>query len=51
MNKSESDLMKEFIKAGRGSGEGPDDEHDVKEVKYGDSERRPVLRPTVDRVQ
>lgn len=51
MNKSESDIMKEFIKAGRGSGEGPDDEHGVKEVEYGDSERRPVLRPTMDRVQ
>lgn len=51
MNKSESDLMKEFIEAGRGSGEGPDDEHDVKEVEYDSSEERPVLRSTMDRVQ
>lgn len=36
MNKSESDLMKEFIEAGRGSGDGPDDEHEVKEVEYAD---------------
>lgn len=56
MGKSESDLMKEFIEAGRGSGDGPDDEHEVKnldkikEVEYADSGRRSVLRPAVDRV-
>lgn len=42
--KSESDLMKEFVEAGRGAGDGPDDEHEVKEVEYADSERRAVLR-------
>ncbi|WP_297156765.1 hypothetical protein [uncultured Ellagibacter sp.] len=48
---SESDLMREFVEAGRGTGDGPDDEHAVKEVEYADSERRSVLRPAVDRVQ
>lgn len=51
MNKSESDLMKEFVTAGRGSGDGPYDEHEVKEVEYGSDNERPVLRPAVDRVQ
>lgn len=51
MDKNESDLMKEFIEKGRGSGDGPDDEHEVKEVEYVSSKGRPVLRPTVDRVQ
>lgn len=51
MNKSESDLMKEFIAARHGSGDGPDDEHEVKEVEYVSSKERPVLRPAVDRVQ
>lgn len=51
MDKSESDLMKEFVEAGRGSGDGPEDEHEVKEAEYVSSEERPVLRPTVDRVQ
>lgn len=51
MNKSESDLMKEFVEAGRGSGDGPDDEHEVKEAEYVSSKERPVLCPAVDRVQ
>lgn len=40
----ESDLMKEFVEAGRGSGDGPDDEHETKEVEYAEGERRAVLR-------
>lgn len=51
MDKSESDLMKEFIEAGRGSGDGPEDEHEVKEAEYVSNEERSVLRPAVDRVQ
>lgn len=51
MNKSESDLMKEFIAAGRGSGDGPEDEHEIKEPEYVSSKECPVLRPAVDRVQ
>lgn len=51
MDVRESDIMERYVETGRGSGDGPDDEHEVKEVEYGDSERRPVLRPTVDRVQ
>ena len=37
MNKSESDLMKEFVEEGRGTGDGPYDEHEVKEVEHADS--------------
>lgn len=51
MNKSESNLMKEFIEAGRGSGDGPEDEHEGKEAEHVGSKYRPVLRPAVDRVQ
>lgn len=51
MSKSESDLMKELIETGRGSGDGPEDEHEVKEAEYVGSKERPVLRPAVDRVQ
>lgn len=51
MSKSESDLMKELARAGRGSGDGPDDEHKVKEAEYVSSKERHVLRPAVDRVQ
>ena len=48
---SESDLLRKLVEAGRGGGEGPEDEHEVEEVEYADSERRSVLRPAVDRVQ
>lgn len=34
---SESDLLRKLVEAGRGGGEGPEDEHEVKEVEYGDS--------------
>lgn len=37
---NEAEEMKKFIEEGRGSGEGPDDEHEIEEVQYADSERR-----------
>lgn len=51
MDKSESDLMEEFVEAGHGSGDGPENEHEVKEAEYGSIKERPILRSAVDRVQ
>lgn len=35
--KEEVKLLSLFVKEGRGTGDGPDDEHKVKEVEHADS--------------
>lgn len=36
MDVSERDLLKKLVADGRGTGDGPDDEHEVEEIEYAD---------------